>query len=204
MGPVNSHPTRRDFVSSAASALGGAWLARLAPLIAAAQACARDAMESGAAFGTFTPREGADFDALAARIVPTDDTPGAREAGAVYFADRALGRFLADLLPIVRAGLSDLSRRATAADSAAGAFADLSEARQDEVIGAIEREEPDFFFFARLLVGLGLVTLPEHGGNRGGVGWQLIGFEGAFAYQPPFGYYDQGEHGPPAAGGDGR
>jgi len=201
---MNGHPTRRDFVSSAGSAFGGAWLMRLAPLVAAAQACARDAVEAGATFATFTAREGADFDALAARIVPTDDTPGAREAGSVYFADHALGAFLADLLPIVRAGLSDLGRRATAADPEVDAFAELSEARQDEVIAAVEREDPRFFSMARLIVGLGLVTLPEHGGNRNGIGWDLIGFETAFAYQPPFGFYDRDEHAPPAGGGDGR
>jgi gluconate 2-dehydrogenase gamma chain len=158
---------------------------------------------SGAAFVTFTAGEGADFDALAARIVPTDDTPGAREAGSVHFADQALATFLADLLPIVREGLADLGRRARAADPGVEAFADLSEAAQDEVIGAIEREDPSFFSFARLLVGLGLVTMPDHGGNRNGVGWELIGFETAFTYQPPFGFYDRDEHEADLARGDG-
>ena len=73
--------TRREFLTTSGSAMGGAWLLRFAPLIAATQACASDAMQSGLPFMTFTEREGADFDAFGARIVPTDDTPGAREAG---------------------------------------------------------------------------------------------------------------------------
>jgi gluconate 2-dehydrogenase gamma chain len=169
-------------------------LARLAPLIAAAQACAADSRRNGGPFLTFTDREGADFDALAARIIPSDDTPGAREAGAVYFADQALGTFMADLLPTVRDGLARLAERAVGGSENA-AFADLSEERQDELLGAVEREDPQFFFVARSLVVLGTLTNPEHGGNRGGVGWELIGFEPAFAHQPPFGYYDRNEHG---------
>jgi gluconate 2-dehydrogenase gamma chain len=198
----SDQPSRRDFLGTSGSAFGGAWLMRLAPLIAAAQACAREAAESGAAFVTFTPREGADFDALAARIVPTDDTPGAREAGAVHFADRALESFLSDLLPIIPTGLADLDRRAAAFGG--GRFADLPEARQDEMITAIESEDPGFFGFARRLVALALVTHPDYGGNQDRVGWQLIGFEDRFAYQPPFGFYDRDEHGPGAAGADGR
>jgi len=37
-----------------------------------------------------------------------------------------------------------------------------------------------------------MFTLPAYGGNRGGVGWKLIGFEDAHVFQPPFGYYDRG------------
>ena len=37
----------------------------------------------------FTPQQAADFDAFAAQIIPTDDTPGAREANVVHFTDYA-------------------------------------------------------------------------------------------------------------------
>ena len=192
MSPTDS-PSRRDFLSTSGSFAGGAWLARFAPLIAAAQACARDARVSGEPFTTFTAREGADFEALAARIIPTDATPGASEAGCAYFADQALGNFMADLLPVVRSGLARLDERVATTEDAA--FADLPEARQDEVIGAVEREDSQFFFVARSIVVIGFLSNPEHGGNRDGVGWSVIGFEDGFAYQPPFGYYDRDEHG---------
>lgn len=60
----------------------------------------------------------------------------------------------------------------------------------------MEREDPQFFFVARSLVVMGLFSNPELGGNRDGIGWELVGFENRFAYQPPFGYYDRDEHGP--------
>jgi gluconate 2-dehydrogenase gamma chain len=196
-------PSRKEFLSATGSAVGGAWLVRFAPMIAAVQACASDAMREGLPFTTFTEREGADFDAFAARIVPSDDTPGAREAGAVHFADQALGGALSDLLPIVRGGLESMSARITETFPDATAFADLSEERQDAIIGAVEREDPGFFFFARTLVVLGLVTNPQYGGNRDKVGWALIGFDDVYQHQPPFGYYDRSEHGgSTGAGGD--
>jgi gluconate 2-dehydrogenase gamma chain len=186
-------PDRRDFLASSGSVLSGAWLARFAPLIAMTQACARDAMREGRPFVTFTEQEGADFDAFAARIVPSGDTPGAREAGSVHFADLALGRELSELLPIVRRGLESLTSRASEGYGAAS-FSELDEADQDEIVGAVEQEDPGFFFMGRTLVVLGLVTNPEYGGNRDKVGWRLIGFEDSYGHQPPFGYYDRDEH----------
>ena len=193
--------TRREFLSTSGSALGGAWITRLAPLLVWTQGCAADAMRDGLGFTIFTEREGADFDAFAARIIPTDDTPGAREAGSVYFADQALGTVLADLLPIVREGLSAMGERVRERFPDAGAFADLPEARQDEIITAVEAEDPGFFFFARTLVVLGLVCNPEYGGNQDKAGWSILGFEDTYLYQPPFGFYDRNEHGDAQAAG---
>ena len=195
--------TRRAFLATSSSAVGGAWLMRLGPLIALTQACARDAMRDGLPFIVFTEREGADFEALSARILPTDETPGAREAGSVYFADRALDTFAADLLPIVRGGLTAMNERVASTFEGEAVFADLSEDRQDEIVGATEQSDPGFFFFARALVMMGVVCNPSYGGNRDQVGWQLLGFEDAFQYQPPFGYYDRAEHGATAERGGG-
>ncbi len=196
--------TRKEFLSTSGSAMGGAWLMRLAPVLAWTQGCAAEARRDGLGFSTFTEREGADFDAFAARIVPTDDTPGAREAGSVYFADHALGTVLSDLLPMVREGLGAMDERVRKTFPDADAFADLSEAQQDEIITAVEAEDPGFFFFARTLVMLGLVSNPEYGGNRDKVGWAILGFEDAYRYEPPFGFYDRGEHGDPSTEGADR
>ena len=193
--------TRREFLTTSGSAVGGAWLLRFAPLIAVTQACASDAMRSGLPFTTLSEREGADFDAFAARIVPTDDTPGAREAGAVHFADRALQTFLDELLPIVRDGLSSMNRRVADTFGGIGAFADLSEDQQDEIITAVEQEDPIFFSFARILVIMSLMAEPEYAGNVDRVGWQLIGRGNEAVFQPPFGFYERDEHGEPPAGG---
>ena len=192
--------TRREFIAHSGSAMSGLWLMRFAPLVAAAQACASDAVETGAhTFTTLTPREAADFEAFSARIVPSDETPGAREAGAVYFADVVLGDFMAYLLPIVRPGLEALSGRVAESFPETEFFAELAEGQQDEVIAAIETEDPGFFFFAKTLVLMSLAADPRYGGNRDHVGWRLIGFEDRYAYQPPFGYYDRNEHGTAAS-----
>jgi len=160
-------------------------------------------MRSGLPFTTLSAREGADFDAFAARIVPTDDTPGAREAGAVHFADRALQTFLDELLPVVRDGLSNMNRRVADAFGGSGAFADLSEYQQDEIITGVEQEDPNFFFFARVLVVVSLMAEPEYAGNVDRVGLQLIGRRNEAVFQPPFGFYDRDEHGEsPAVGAD--
>jgi len=37
----------------------------------------------------------------------------------------------------------------------------------------------------------GFLSNPEDGGNKDGVGWKLIGFDGAPTHTPPFGYYDE-------------
>jgi len=199
----SSPPNRRDFLQRSGSIFGGAWLARFAPTLGALQACAAEARQAGLPFVTFTQEEGADFDAFAARIVPTGDTPGAREAGSVYFADRALSGELSDLLPIVREGFAMIQAWSAEISPRGRRFAQLPEEGQDRLIARVEEAEPDFFFFARALVTLGLVTDPSYGGNRDRIGWRLIGFEDAYRFEPPFGFYDRGEHGAsPADGGE--
>jgi len=188
-------PSRRDFLAGSSHAAAGAWLMKTLPFLAVIQACATEAEEAGADFVTFTEREAADFDAFSARIVPTDDTPGAREAGVLRFADQALDGAFADLLPIVRGGLADLHGRTEGGPP----FAELPEAEQDVIMAAIEQAGP-FFFFGRTLVMVGMVANQEYGANQNDVGWDLIGFDHSFAYQPPFGHYDRNEHGPGAEG----
>src|ERR1700691_2572680 len=48
----------------------------------------------------------AEVEALAAQIIPSDDGPGAKEAGVIYFIDRALATFDQDQREIYRAGLA--------------------------------------------------------------------------------------------------
>src|SRR5262245_28271200 len=52
---------------------------------------------TGAKFSFLTGAEAADVEAVAAQIIPSDDSPGAREAGVVHFVDRALGTFFSQL-----------------------------------------------------------------------------------------------------------
>jgi len=110
----------------------------------------------------------AEIEALAAQIIPSDDGPGAREAGVIYFIDRALATFDRDQREIYRTGL--------AVAGGTGSIASI--------------EHTEFFEALRKHVVMGFLANPAWGGNRDKVGWKLIGFEDAGAFQPPFGYYD--------------
>lgn len=180
--------SRRDFVRGS-GALTGMALSRLGPAglaAAAAGACSR--RDSGAGFTTLSAAEARELDAVSARILPTTDTPGAREAGVVYFMDRVLGRELADMLEPLQAGLAGFQQGIAAAYPGAGRYSDLDEADQDRWLAA--NENGPFFGMVRILTLFGFFAMESYGGNRDRVGWKLIGFEGHGAWQPPFGYYD--------------
>lgn len=181
--------SRRSFLISSSAAVGGAWLALNAGVIGSLAACARDAARRAEPLTTLTPEEGAAMRAFAARIIPAGDgLPGAEEAGAVYFVDRALGSFFADMLPPVRALLAELDEEARTRDAAASGFGDLDPPVQDELIRG--REETPGFFLGRLLVVAGVFSDPVHGGNRDHAGARILGIDHRPVYAPPFGHYD--------------
>ena len=109
---------------------------------------------------------------------------------------------MSELLPIVQGGLSTMNERVADTFGGVGAFADLSEGQQDEIITAVEQEDPNFFFFARVVVLMSLMAEPEYAGNVDRVGWQLIGRGGEAVFHPPFGFYDRDEHRAPTTGAD--
>ena len=125
---------------------------------------------------------------MAARIIPDDDSPGAREAGVVYFMDTALGSIFAGQSAGIAAGLADLNAKVVAMDGGAMRFAGLD---SDGQIDLLRREESSpFFGGVRFMTLCGFLAMPSYGGNRNHVGWDLIGFDHRHAWQPPFGYYD--------------
>jgi Gluconate 2-dehydrogenase subunit 3 len=137
----------------------------------------------------FSAADAADVDAVAAQIVPTDDTPGAREAGVITFIDRSLGTCLARLADVYRAALADFQAACRAAHPGVASFASLTSEQQIAFLKTVDHTP--FFELTRLLTLLGLFTAPIYGGNRNGIGWKLIGFEDQHAFVPPFGYYDR-------------
>jgi len=178
---------RRDFLIGSGAMLGAGWLAANLPLVAKAAQAAQAARAEGGAFENLTAEEAADLEAIAARIVPTDETPGATEAGVIWFIDQALGGFMAEAAPAFRDGLAELNAYA-AEHAGAQRFALLDDGARDAVLRA--RQETEFFGNARFLTLAGLLTLPAYGGNRDHVGWKLIGFEHRHVWHPPFGFYD--------------
>ena len=76
--------SRRSFLIESAAGLSGAWVAANYSGILAAEEYVLHAAQSGkpVAFQFFTPDQAVEIEAMAAQIIPTDETPGAREAPA--------------------------------------------------------------------------------------------------------------------------
>jgi gluconate 2-dehydrogenase gamma chain len=181
---------RRQFLIGAGGAAAAAWIGLNWPSIAAAHGHAVAARADGdAAFTVLSAAAARDVEAIAAQIVPTDDMPGAREAGAVHFIDRSFATWLAPDARRYLDGLDDFWREFAKFGGGATAFADAPGAQQIAFLKSVENTP--FFGGTRMLTLLGMFALPEYGGNRGGVGWKLLGFEDQHAFQPPFGWYDR-------------
>ena len=176
--------SRREWLKRAVVA-GAAAAVPLRSLAGAVGAGAAGQAAAGASFETLTAAEGETLEAVTARLIPTDEHgPGAAEARAARYIDRALGGALAASLPAYRAGLAALDRFAETA--AAGRFARLPAAAQDRVLRAVERGSAPgfaggsaaFFALVRSHTIQGTFSDPAYGGNAGFVGWELIGYPG--------------------------
>jgi gluconate 2-dehydrogenase gamma chain len=183
--------SRRSVLAGSVAGLSSIWLATHWPGILAAQEHAHAVAESGrpATLGFFSPDQAAEIESVAAQIIPKDDTPGAREAGTIYFIDRALTTFDQDKQAAYTQGLKDLRAKTHELFPNADKFSELNPAQQVQVLAAIEKTA--FFGLVRLHTIVGFFANPEYGGNQEKIGWNLIGFEDKFAWEPPFGHYDR-------------
>jgi gluconate 2-dehydrogenase gamma chain len=132
-----------------------------------------------------TAEESTILDAVVARLIPSDALgPGAKEAGAVHYIDRALGGALASSRPAYAAGLAALDTYARS--SRGDAFARLSSTDQDSVLIDVETGAATGFtgssavFFNMVLnhTHQGTFGDPYYGGNANFVGWDLLGYPG--------------------------
>lgn len=188
--------TRRTFLRRSAGAMA---------LLAATRALdfdalAQEASRSGNQF--FTPEEAEIFAAIAERIWPGDDEdPGAREAGAAAYVDRALAGPYAEYQQVYQVILDDV--RQTAQSRYGTSVADLDEDRLDDLLRELETrgggdgssDDPLATFRARSLdltfgpassfellrkhTMEGVFADPVHGGNRDFAGWRAVGYPGA-------------------------
>jgi gluconate 2-dehydrogenase gamma chain len=168
--------TRREILRQSALQAGAVWA-----LLAQTHSHS-DAPSPSGGLKFFNEEQAKEIEAMAAQIIPADDTPGAREAGVIRFIDLNLVEYETDKQSDYIAGLKML------AEKSGGRFADLDSAKQIEVLRAIEKSE--FFGLVRQHTVMGFFANPQYGGNREKIGWKLIGFQDAFVFQPPFGYYD--------------
>jgi gluconate 2-dehydrogenase gamma chain len=189
-----SQESRRNFLFQGASGLGSTWIALHWPAILQAHEHARDAAaDPNAKLEFFSPAERTEIEAMAAQIIPSDaGSPGAREAGVIYFIDRALTTFDRERQPVYKDGLPLLEAHSREMFADATAFSKLSSGQQIRLLTAIEKT--DFFVTVRVHTIMGFFADPSYGGNRDQAGWKLIGFEQKAAWKPPFGYYDAEEN----------
>lgn len=191
--------SRRDFVAGV-TALGAVWLA-------AASACTKEAakapvrMTHGPApespvppptLKHFAADAAADVEAITARIIPSDDTPGAKEAGVVFFIDNTLTTFAKDQAPMFEQGLKALDASVKAKHGASARFATITPVQQDALLRAMEKQ--DFFQALRFATIAGFLALPKYGGNKDYIGWKAVGQEHTFEHHAPFGWYDLPEN----------
>jgi gluconate 2-dehydrogenase gamma chain len=202
-----SDVSRRDFLLRAGTGLSAVWLSSHWSGIVAAATHARHAVQSSPPpnFQFFSAEEAREIDAISARIIPSDSTPGAREAGVVYFMDRALATFAADSQGTYKRGLTELQAKVREMFPDLARFSDGTPAQQDEILRSLDQQAvppggrafrssataSSFFETIRAHTVVAFLIDPESGGNRGGVGWKLIGRDLDHTFQPPFGYYDK-------------
>jgi gluconate 2-dehydrogenase gamma chain len=151
---------------------------------------------------TFLNRDEAQtVDVLAGLIIPgSQEDPGAQEAGAVLYIDRALAGPYRNLQGLYRTGLAALDK--SCVERQGRRFVELDEGEQTSILESLaaggldtavaaERAEsededssdigflPYFFAVVRQHVVEGTFGDPVYGGNRNAVGWRLVGFPGA-------------------------
>ena len=124
---------------------------------------------------SLTAAEADILEAVCARLIPTDDAgPGAREARAAHYIDRALAGFLAPSRQTYTAGLAAIDKAAM--DAHDKPFAALTATDQDAVLHTLEATP--FFALVRTHTIQGTFCDPFYGGNANFVGWDLIGYPG--------------------------
>ena len=182
--------SRRSFLVDSVTGLNAAWITANLPGILAAQEHARQGAGSGQLpqLVFFTPAQAAEIEAMTAQIIPTDETPGAREARCVYFIDKVLTTFARSSQSAYMQGLQELQAKTAQLYPDAAKFSALTSEQQIKTLTAIEKTP--FFNMVRTHTIVGFFARPAHGGNHNQIGWKLIGYDGSLNHKPPFGYYD--------------
>ena len=188
----NREISRRSFVIKSCAGAGSTWLLSNLPEVLLAQEHAHHAALSATpvALEFFTSDQAAEVEAIAAQIIPTDDTPGAREARVIYFIDRALTTFAAEDRPAFIRGLDEIQSKVKRRFKGKDRFSVLASGQQIQLLKSIEKSE--FFELIRTMTIFGMFANPGYGANYNEIGWKLIGFQNEFFFEPPFGFYDTG------------
>ena len=183
-----SDVSRRKFIALAGSTAAGVWLTANRHEILAAGRHAAQATR----FETLSAADAADIEAAAAQIIPTDATPGAKEARVIYFIDKALVDVRQGSTTTMESAAKELRARAAKTQRGAKSFAALSSRAADRrAHGHGEGEARSCSGVIRYGTIAGMLANPEWGGNYQKTGWRWIGFDDRFSWAAPFGWYDR-------------
>jgi gluconate 2-dehydrogenase gamma chain len=205
----NNETPRREFLLRGGGLAAAAWMNAQWPGILAAAQHAHEAAKSSSAahFEVLTPEQARNVQAIASQIIPSDELPGAREAGVVYFIDRALKTFAKSSLHTYQQGIAEVNQLVAEKFSGVKSFADASPEQQHDVmailmeqmnqapprrgLGSQQLASADFIQTIWQHTLWGFLADPEAGGNRDYVGWKVVGRDPAHSFSPPFGFYDK-------------
>jgi gluconate 2-dehydrogenase gamma chain len=156
------------------------------PIPARSQARAQGLSAVANALVSLSSAEAETLRAIIARIIPADENgPGALEARADRFIDRALAGALKNQRSVYAEGLSAVE---TYAKGLKGSnFAKLTAADQDAILTDMQANRAtgftggsgQFFNVVRTHTIQGTFSDPFYGGNDNFIGWELIGYPGA-------------------------
>jgi gluconate 2-dehydrogenase gamma chain len=112
------------------------------------------------------------------RLLPSDDGPGAAEAGVIDYIENALqDPWNSDFVPLLTRGLDFFEH--LAGQQAGKSFVECTPEEQDQILHQVQRfPNNDARKFFQKLIDLaleGFLCDPRHGGNRGTLGWRYVG-----------------------------
>jgi Gluconate 2-dehydrogenase subunit 3 len=202
---MKNNLSRRNFLSQGCSSLSAVWVSAHFPAMLSAARHARESAQSATPkLEFFTPEQADEIDAITSRIIPSDGTPGAHEAGVVYFIDQALTTFAVEEQVHYREGLPEVAARTKELFPSIEKFSSATPEQQDEILASFDEKMPaqrrpnrpraggqNFFETMRSHTIIAFLLDPDSGGDPNGTGWKVLGRERSHMFQPPFGYYDQ-------------
>jgi gluconate 2-dehydrogenase gamma chain len=182
--------SRREFVVQSTLYGGALWMLLNARRPRALQAALETSYREA-----FSEEQWMTVQAITGRIIPTDHEPGAIEANAVNFIDKALVHEDRKLKPVYDQGLAGLDL--VSKHRFSKPFVALAPEQQDDVLAALESGKAEgwpssvvpaaeFFAIVRMHSIVGFLADPKYGGNRDYAGWKVVGYPGGGHHQGGF------------------
>lgn len=181
--------TRREFLRISGSVLATSALASHISGLQAFGKIAQLAHKNEAAYENIDSTLAANIEAICEQIIPADEYPGAKDAGVIYFIDKAWVTLIGSDSVIITDGVAEISQQVKTDTRSNQQYSDLSFDLQKAILSKLDTRP--FFEIIHFWTIAGLFSMPKYGGNKNQLGWKLLGFDHRHAWLPPFGYYDK-------------